>query len=145
MENGGPSATTRLALYFPASPRLLSLGALFLKRPLLIGALTLLAAAFSHGDPAQNPLDSEGKMYFDSTAERASTATRHHHGSDDDEIPLLFLALMGLGALTLSQIRPSEIKTPPVDVFDAGKNVDCGQELPETAPETSGLATPCDL
>ncbi len=140
MENVGPGSTAPGALPSASSLRAISRVNLFLKRLLLVGALAFLAVFLSVTAVTEDPASSEVKSPVDPAANPAGTAARHRSSSDEEAIPLLFLALMGLAALTLSQTRPSSERAAQAGSICAGKNVAPGQELPETGAVPDGVA-----
>jgi hypothetical protein len=119
------------------SRRLISRFAPILNRPLAIGAITVLASFLCCGALAETTPVSEGKPHAD-TAPAASMA--RHHTDRDDAIPLLFLLVLGLGGLALSQTKPTERPGQRAGSFCAGKNVVHGQELPAIIPPQPPLA-----
>ncbi len=141
MENVGPGSTAPGALPPGASLRSISRFNLLLKRLLLVGALAFPVIFLSVTAVTQDPAPPEVKLTIDPAANHREARFRSHHSSDEEEIPLLFLALMGLAALTLSQTRPSSPRPPQTGPNCAGKNVAPGQELPETAAVPGGIAT----
>jgi hypothetical protein len=131
MANEPRSARVRGAVDSQPTRRLISRFAPLLNRPLAIGAVTVLASFFCCGALAETTPVSEGKPHAD-TAPTAGIA--RHHVDRDDAVPLLFLVVLGLGGLALSQTRPTERSTPRAGSFCAGKNVVHGQELPAIIP-----------
>jgi hypothetical protein len=131
MANEPRSARVRGAVDSKPSRRLISRFAPLLNRPLAIGAMTVLASFFCCGALAETTVVSEGKSLPEATA---SPIVRSHHSDESDAIPLLFLVVLGLGGLALSQTRPTERSTPRAGFFCAGKNVVRGQELPAIIP-----------
>jgi hypothetical protein len=127
-ERSGPGRGT--AIWVPER-RLISRFAPILNRPLVIGAMAVLFSFFCCGALAETAPVSEGKTHLASVPSN-SAETRHSRASDD--IPLLFLAVLGLGGLALSQTRPTERPGQRPGSLCAGKNVARGQELPAIIP-----------
>jgi len=86
---------------------------------------------FGGGALAESTSVSEGKQHF---ATAPSSLTQLHRSNRSDEVPLLFLAVLGLGGLALSQTRPTERPGQRAGSLCAGKNVARGQELPAIIP-----------
>jgi hypothetical protein len=141
MEKVGRPGTAPRAAISATAPQLASRRSPLLQRLFLMGVL-ILVTAFVYGSAiAQNSSFSEEKTPFATAAEQAKIHSRHQPESRDDGVPLLFLALLGLGAVALSQTRPTPAKPSPTGSFCAGKNVSGGQELPETKEAPSALAS----
>ncbi len=85
---------------------------------------------------AKNPLSSELKS---TNRVQASAPVHRPHVTSDEDVPLIFLAIIGLGALTLAHTRPTPPRSVPAGSFCAGKNEPGGKDLPESAAAT-GLA-----
>ncbi len=93
--------------------------------------LGLIAVLFC-GVPAaaQNTTSPEVKS---TNRSLASTPVHRSHERADDDVPLIFLAIVGLGALTLAHTRPTPVRGSPAGSFYAGKNEPARKELPEHA------------
>jgi hypothetical protein len=131
------SGLDRSAALSAPSRRLISRFAPILNRPLVIGAVTVLASFFCCGALAQTSTASEGKPQVAATS---PTPVQHHHPARQDGVPLLFLVVLGLGGLALSQTRPTPRPASRPGSSYAGKNVARGQELPEIIPPQPELS-----
>jgi hypothetical protein len=121
------------------SRRLISRLGPFLNRPLLIGAATVLASLLCCGALAGNNALSEVKS---PQGTPPAGVTRHHPSARSEEVPLLFLVILGLAGLALSQTRPSPGEAEREVHFRAGKKVDHRQELPAVQPPQPLLVLP---
>jgi hypothetical protein len=110
----------------------------FRNRWFAVAASILLAAFLGSSAMADNPSSPEVKAGL---AAHAPAAARAHRAPVRDDIPLLFLAIMGLGMLTLSHTRPSSKRAQQNGSLCAGKNVATGKELPENVAPRPGLVT----
>jgi len=127
-ERSGPS---RSSVVWVPERRLISRFAPILNRPLVIGAVAVLFSFFCCGALAESVPVSEGKTNL-ATVPSHSNQSRHSHA--EEGVPLLFLAVLGLGGLALSQTRPTERQGQRAGSLCAGKNVARGQELPAIIP-----------
>ncbi len=97
-------------------------------RPLLIGCAAVAASLFCCGMVARAVPLSEVKTHqavpLPAAAPQPTTAT-------PGVVPPLFLAILGLAALALSQTRPAERPAPTQGPSCAGKNTARGQKLPK--------------
>jgi hypothetical protein len=125
------SGPDRSAAVSTAPRRLISRFAPILNRPLVIGGLTVLASFVGCGALARSAPVPEGKQQL---APASSDLAPSHRSDRSDDIPLLFLAAIGLGGLALSQTRPTERPGQRPGSLCAGKNVARGQELPAVIP-----------
>ena len=100
--------------------------------------MAVLASLLFCGTLAQTHPFSEAKA---PAPVRSTPPALQRHADRDDEVSPLFLALLGLAALALSQTRPSDKPTSWKDDSCTGKNVARGQKLPEVRPPQPPLAT----
>jgi hypothetical protein len=133
--------TTRAAFLTPAH-RLGSHLEPFLNRPLLIGAATVLASLLFCGTIARNDASSEGKSQ---QVTASAAVSQHHNSARSEEVPLLFLAILGLAGLALSQTRPEPNDGERAGPFRAGKKVNRRQELPAIKPPQPPLVLPSGM
>jgi hypothetical protein len=131
------SGLDRSAALSAPSRRLISRFAPILNRPLVIGAITVLASFFCCSVLAQTNTVSEGKPHL---AAASPAPAQHPHPASPDAVPLLFLVVLGLGGLALSQTRPTPRPAARPGSSYAGKNVVRGQELPEIIPPQPELS-----
>ncbi len=103
-------------------------------RYFLIAACVFLAPVSASAGVVANAAVHEGKTM---SADRVPAAVRPHREKVGDEVPLLFLGIMGLGALALSHTRPSSNVAGPMRESYAGKNGASRKELPENAEPRS--------
>jgi hypothetical protein len=99
-----------------------------LHRPLLIGGAAVAASLFFSGLVARAVPSSEVKAHHAAPLPAAApqpAAPRH------GEVPPLFLAILGLAALALSQTRQPERPATNRDDSCAGKKIARGQKLPK--------------
>jgi hypothetical protein len=122
-----------------SSRRLISRLGPVLNRPLLIGAAAVLASLLCCGVLEGNNPFSEAKL---PQGTASTMAPRHHHAARSEEVPLLFLVILGLAGLALSQTRPSPGEAEREVHFRAGKKVDHRQELPAVQPPQPLLVLP---
>jgi hypothetical protein len=125
---------------FSAPPRgLISRLDVVLNRPLLIGLVAVLASLFCCSALAQNDAVLEVKP-----APVAIPTRPAHHPSParPEGVPLLFLAMLGLAGLALSQTRGASPSEHRDTAFRAGKNVARGQELPQARRPTEPALVP---
>ncbi len=99
-----------------------------LNRPLLIGCAAVLASLVCCGVLAKAAPVIEVKSH---PAALRTVATPHPQAAKHEEVHPLFLAMLGLAALALSQTRGSDKAEPAKDVSCAGKNGVRGQKLPK--------------
>jgi hypothetical protein len=111
----------------------------FFNRPLLIGAATVLASLLFCGTLVQNDASSEGNSQ---QVTPSAEVSRQHHSARSEEVPLLFLAILGLAGLALSQTRPEPKDGERAGPFRAGKKVNRRQELPAIKPPQPHLVLP---
>jgi hypothetical protein len=108
-------------------------------RPFLIGVAAVLASLFYCRALAQTPALSEVNPSHSIT----KVIQPHQEASaNSDDVPVLFLAVLGLAGLALSQTRPSSEPAHREVVFRAGKNGVRGQELPTTRRGQEPLQLP---
>ena len=112
----------------PAPPRhLISRLHLLLDRPVVLGLVAVLVSILCGGAIAGNSTFSAVKSHHGTAMTRSAP---HPSSARSDEIPVLFLTLMGLAALALSQTRStSEITSRPV-TFAQAKKSSAGKTCP---------------
>ena len=138
MENVDRRGARRLSPFWAVPARFLKGIVSSRYHPLYAAAALLLAAFLSSAAPRNHRPFSEGKPPAAATAVALS---RHRHAAGDEDVPLLFLVVMGVGALALSHTRPSTGRGAQMRALDAGKNGAARKELPEHATAERRLAT----
>jgi hypothetical protein len=114
---------------FSAPPRrLISRLDVVLNRPLLLGLVAVLASLLCGSALAQSDAIPEVKPI--QSAISTSPIYRPESASSDG-VPLLFLAILGLASLALSQTRASIGPEHRDAAFCSGKKVARGQDLPQ--------------
>lgn len=105
---------------FPTPARhLISRLHLLLDRPVVLGIVAVLVSILCCRALAQNGIISEVKAHRSAAVTGVS---QHRSSTHSEEVPLLFLTLLGLASLALSQTRPStEAKPRPANLAQAKK------------------------